>query len=62
YIVISKRDGKLSRHQTRVIARNTCLNLNQNDYIYYRRNRNVFCFPCATGNLTPKHPRCDQVK
>ncbi len=28
-----KRDGKLFLHQTRVIARNTCLNLNQNDYI-----------------------------
>ena len=27
YIVFSKRDGKLFLHQTRVIARNTCLNL-----------------------------------
>ena len=26
YIVFSKRDGKLFLHQTRVIARNTCLN------------------------------------
>ena len=26
YIVISKRDGKLFMHQTRVIAINTCLN------------------------------------
>jgi hypothetical protein len=28
FIVISKRDGKLFLHQTRVIAKNTCLNLN----------------------------------
>ena len=32
YIVISNKNGKLFLHQTRVIARNTCLNLNQNDY------------------------------
>ena len=27
-IVISNKNGKLFMHQTRVIARNTCLNLN----------------------------------
>ena len=32
-IVISNKDGKLFLHQTRVIARNTDLNLNYNDYI-----------------------------
>ncbi|MDE5080487.1 MAG: transposase [Trichodesmium sp. St18_bin1] len=32
-IVISNKDGKLFLHQTRVIARNTYLNLNYNDYI-----------------------------
>ncbi len=35
-IVISNKNGKLFLHQTRVIARNTCLNLNLNDYSLLR--------------------------
>ena|GEM_PF-7114383 len=43
-IVISKRDGKLFLHQTPVIARNTCLNINYSAFQIdelHRHNQNL---------------------